>query len=675
MAAYFSKTLFLHNLKRFWLIAVAVFFVAFFSFIVPEFALRPHHAQQSILELLAPYSTIHVSIFSVITAIAMFGYLHRPKSAGFISSLPISRLGLYVTNWISGLTIMLGPMVLISTIYGIVLTGSPTQSDQFPIWIGMMIFAHLFFYSLAVFVVFLTGKPVMQVFLFAFMSAISLLVIVMGFFVADMFVFGYTDTSLDMPIYVVLLTPHFAIGALITNLNSPGDSISLLSILTLAIYPIFTALMIFFGYRLYRRRRTESAGDVIVHKGVRSTFKYLIGLLLGAILGFTLTEVLHNGSGLSFSMNVYVFSLTLSVVMFGSLGCLFTEMLIQKRLRVWKTAYKSMLFFSAGIVAIALFIRLDVVGYERRVPNPDDVVAVSFSTDRQRGSDVLFRDLSNPETTISSSGRGWELRLESYGYCCEKCFPLFLPPTWCENIIDEIRLRSFDYFESPEAILAATELHRAIIRDRRHLEMYSLGRRNQLHTNTFFLRYKMNDGRIITRQYIVPISENTPPPSVEYIFALYGQAEALEKRNRFANMPDDAIIWMGAQRYARYEQAPPLRSSRNAVRSPRLISDDNQAVILEALRQDIAAGTLGYLDVFTNYSFLYNRSQTLSENPETVILQLMYDPELVSIPAIFRENRMRCDVLDKHVQGFLQNIIVNAYNVNTMRVLRELGII
>jgi len=670
MAAYFSKTLFLQNLKRFWLIAVAVFFAAFSSFIVPEFALRPY-TQQSILEALAPYSTIHVSIFSVITAIAMFGYLHRPKSVGFISSLPISRLGIYITNWVSGLTIMLAPMMLISALYGIILIGSPVQEGHFLIWFGIMIFAHLFFYSMAVFAAFLTGKAVMQVFLFAFINIISVTVIAMGFFTADLFVFGFTDTSLGMPIYAALLTPHYAIGALIINLDSNGDSISLLSFLTMVLYPIFTALMVFFGYRLYRRRQIESAGDVIVHKTVRSIFKYLIGLFIGAVLGLIITEMLHSGSGLSFSMNIYVFCLTLSVIIFGSLGCLFAEMLIHKRLRVWKTAYKGMLLFSAGIIAIALFIRLDVVGYERRVPNPDDVVAVSFSTDRQRGNDVLFRDLSNLETTFSSSGRGWELRREVYSYCCEKCYPLFLPPTWCEAIINEIKLRAFDYFESPEAILAATELHRAIIRDRRHLEIYSLCERNH---NTFLLRYKMNDGRIITRQYIMPMNEYPPPLSVEYIFALYGQAEALEKRNRFANMPDEAIIWMSAKRYARYEHAPPLRRSRNAVRS-RLISDDNHSVILEALRQDIAAGTLGYLDVFTNYSFLYNRSQTLSENPETVILQLMYDPELVGVPAIFRESSLRCDVLGEHVQGFLQNIVVNAYNVNTMRVLRELGII
>jgi uncharacterized membrane protein YsdA (DUF1294 family) len=81
----------------------------------------------------------------------------------------------------------------------------------------------------------------------------------------------------------------------------------------------------------------ESAGSIIVHKPVRVFFKYLIALLMGAILGAILTSIIYAGNPLSVSE--LIITLAVSVIFFGSLGCLFTEMLIHKQLRVWKTAY------------------------------------------------------------------------------------------------------------------------------------------------------------------------------------------------------------------------------------------------------------------------------------------------------------------------------------------------
>jgi len=687
MAAYFSKTLYLRNLKRFWLISVAVFIVAFFAFVAAELGARGYRALflseldvefdiMYVLQPLATYCTVYIPIFSIITAIAMFGYLHKPRAAGFVSSLPISRLGLYITNWLSGLTVMLAPVLLVGIMYGALMIRQPIPPVFILIWPGIIIASHLFFLSFAVFTTFLTGKPVMQVFLFGLINAIAPIIGGIVQFIADTLIFGYMEglyTTILLP--VLILTPIAFMHVVITGFSSPEWVTSLSFLFTLSIYPILTALLMFFGYRLYRRRKIESAGDIIIHKPIRSVLKYFIGLLMGALLGSALASIVSSAN--NFSVSGYTICLAASVIVFGALGCLFAEMLIRKRLKVWKTAYKSMLFFAAGIVVIALFIRLDGTGYERRVPNPDNVAAVSFSTQVPRVTNILFHSEVDPDAFYISSGPGWTIRR---GTCCDKCYEAVggLTVPWSDEIVDEIKLRTFDYFESPEAIIAATELHRAIISDKRRLEDGASRSIWRPTGQTVYLTYIMNNGRIMTRRYMIPDDLFLSLSAADKFFELTGQTEAVNKRNRFTTLPDTAVLWMDAIWCESYPSISLRDQDMHTLNVA--IDGDDKAAILEALRQDAAAGTLGHIDNrgFVMDQFYYERSQTLTGSPETIIIRILYDFEAAGVPSAFEQDNVDIDPDDhdnnENINGLMQPIIINEYNVNTMRVLRDLGI-
>jgi len=681
MAEYFSEALYLRNLKRFWPLAVIVFVVAFFSFVLSEITARPFRAMMDpgfeidIIMPLARYSVSFVPIFSIITAIAMFGYLHRPKSAGFISSLPISRRGIYITNLLSGLTILLVPTIIIGIMHALLFIGQPVPLDHILMWFHAIIFAHLFFYSLAVFTTFLTGKPVMQAFLFAFLQGVAALFIGIGYGIADMMVFGYT-APFDPPMAIAILTPPYAIWAIITSLSSMGEIIATSStyvIVMWVMYPVLTVALLFFGYRLYKHRKIESAGTVIAHKAMRSTFKYIIGILMGAMLGFATTGIINLGDRLS--MSEFVITLTVSAIIFGALGCLFTEMLIKKRFRVWKTAGKSILFLTAGIVVVILFVRLDATGYERRTPNPNNVVAVSVSTQRFTENNVLFRDIVgevvNAEDGFATGGREWSIRT---GDCCIKCFGrLGGTIIWTEEMIDEIKLRTFDFFETPEAIAAAIELHRTIIENRRDLEDYALQWHLYRGGQIYYFTYRMSDGRIITRQYVIPDEAMEALGIVEPLLALYSQPEAVEKRNRFMALPDTAILLATATIESDFRNVAGIGARVHV--DPIAISGEALASVMEAMRKDAEEGTLGHIDIFGNLNVYYNQSTVLAENPVAIRLNIIYDFVATNIPEEFSTQRLRCPDAEESIEGLLQTIIITHYNTHTMQVLRELGII
>jgi len=677
MAEYFSKTLYLRNLKRFWLISAAVFIVAFFTFVSSEIVMRsirpvqlPNDAASYIFPVLANYCSIFIPILSIITAIAMFGYLYRLRTAGFVSSLPISRLGLYITNWLSGLTIMLAPTLLIGIIYGALLIERLVPIGYFLIWLGILIAAHIFFYSMAVFTAFLTGKALMQAFLFAFLNIVSVGLMGIGYFVAEMTVFGYAGgfpQGLQIP--ATLLTPIYMTRNMIENIDLSGAPFSLVLIMSWAAYPVYTALFMFFGYRLYRRRRIESAGSIILHKPVQSTFKYLISLFTGSLFGFGFTMIISSGS--NFSLYGFVICLIASVIAFGAIGCLFTEMLIHKRIRVWKTAYKSMLFFAAGIAVITLFIYFDGTGYERRVPNPDNVAAVSFSTVRPNVSNsVLFNDYGVSSADLWRSGRGWDMS----GSChCDKCLSDRRDFVWTDEIVDEIKQRTFDYFESPEAIAAAVNLHRAIISGKHHMvdraiiQSIDIGPR-------YFLTYKMKNGSTFSRQYIMHDYLLSTLDAADLMLALHGQPEAVNKRNRFASIPDTAVLWARATLYPNFMGVlyPGVRLADGLEYF--YMPEDVAPSVLEAMRQDVAAGTLGYLDTFRNNSLYFSRSATLSANPQIIVIEIIYDSDAAGVPSVFMETYRVCADTEERIEGLIQVVFVDANNENTLRAFRELGV-
>jgi len=674
MAAYFSRTLFRRNLTRFWPLAAACLIVSFFVFIVPEAGSSryiywyPNYVK-NIMSSLTVFCAVFVPIMSILSAIAVYGYLHNPRASGFVSSLPVTRLGLYITNWLSGLTLMLAPMLLVGVLYGFVLMGQPVPSGDYFRWMGALVLSNLLFFSMAAFCTFLTGSPVMQAFLFALINFVSIAIYAIVAFVASRLVYGFPDAFINPSESLVMwLTPTFAIGTMIESL-SPHSTYIEFSILPWLGYLVFAAAVAVFGYHMYRCRRIESAGDIIVHKPIRSVFKYVVGLLLGVFLGFMVTEFMGGGRGLS--MPAFAVWLTISTVFFGSLGCLFSEMLIQKRLRVWKTAWKGILIYGAAIVAIVLFIRLDGTGYERRVPDPGDVTAVTITRWRNRYDVLIYGEQEG--RYYSRGGNNWSLSWEYTEYRREHGLPIFT-----NDIIEEAKLRTPEYFETPDAIGAAVRLHQSIIGDKRRLESSMWNRSSW----TYQLTYKMKDGSIINREYTLSFSERPLLESTASFLTLINHPEAVGKRNRFLTLPDSALqgIAITSSAYWGYED---YLSSSSALSPSRLrsgavsVAEDEMPILMDALRNDAAAGTIGYVnlsDLPITYSYLYPQ-----ERMDTLLIELVYEPVRLGIPWAFEPDVLYTDFDEfasyegrKTIVGFRVAITIDERCVNTVRALREI---
>jgi len=332
------------------------------------------------------------------------------------------------------------------------------------------------------------------------------------------------------------------------------------------------------------------------------------------------------------------------------------------------------------MVALALFIRLDGTGYERRVPNPDDVAAVSVSR-WYRTNDVLIR--GEEGTNYWRSGNNWSLSWDYIEHRRSLGLPVFT-----DEIINEIKIRTPDYFESPEAIRAAVDLHQSIIGDKASLEGSRWGRS----TWTYYLTYKMNDGREINREYTLSFSETPLLESAASLLKVFNQPEAVNKRNRFLTLPDSALrgaavsISRGAD-YYEYDYYSPYMSVPRPSRMAQeytIVTDDDLFIIMDAVRRDAAAGNIGYVNlhdlpvpVYPSYYYDSYRG-----SPTTALIELIYSEYAARVPPAFASDSIYEDIFSdiyveiyeeaRVISGLKLTLVINENCIHTMAAFREL---
>lgn len=380
---WFSSTLFLKNLTRFW--PIWALYGAIWFLILPVGILNGHTGAFSPLSysydpvvphlyvLLSIRSGVFLSaIFGILAAMAVFSYLCSPRACGLLHALPIRREGLFFTNYLSGLAFFLLPILAVAllTLAAQVYVSGTAELTALFLWVWCQALMALFFFSLGAFCAMLTGHLLA---LPAFYAALNLLVVgLYGLYeqLAGRLLFGYT-TDPEMGRWVEWLTPVLCYSNSLGCTGSPDYRLT--GLLSVFVYGFAGVLLAAAALLLYRRRPLEAAGDVVVLRWLRPLFRWCIGLLAGVYLGCFLWEVLFPGR-----MTVW---LLLGCILFaGAVGYFAAEMLLRKTFRVLRRSGRGCGCFLAVLTLFFAALALDVTGYETRVPSPEEVADVTIET-------------------------------------------------------------------------------------------------------------------------------------------------------------------------------------------------------------------------------------------------------------------------------------------------------
>lgn len=395
----FNSTLFRKNLSRYWpLWGLASFGGAMFPLAMLLELLHNGFRFWSPLETRQAYYTVLsygvpvISIvYAILCAMAVWSYLYNARSVGMMHTLPIRREGLFVTNVLSGLTMMAIPYAVTGVLLVLVtmLFGGFEPVGVLVTVLGVM-GESLFFFGLATFCAFIVGNVFMLPALYGLLNFIAVLTDFMVNLLAQGFCFGlnssYSGTVewLSPVVYLVQkISPNnsYETQWVTDRLGGQRYETSVLTSVTLengwliAAYAAAGAALLGLAWLLYRRRRSESAGDVVAVGWMKPVFRYGCAVYAAILGGRLLYALLWD----SFQSGRYftVLPMILCMIAGGAVGYYAASMLLAKTPRVFKTTWKGMLAVALGCAALCGAMKCDLFGVVRRVPAPDSVKLVN----------------------------------------------------------------------------------------------------------------------------------------------------------------------------------------------------------------------------------------------------------------------------------------------------------
>ena len=404
----FNATLYKKNLTRFW--PVWALYLVIWMFALPfDLVLSGHSnpvlnfSQRQVLRSVQNVGLALAVAFGLLVAVAVWSYLYNNRSAGFMHTLPVRREGLFLTNFLSGLTFFVGSnlIIFLMTLVGEILCDCVAMKPLL-IWLAAVTLMDLFFFCFATFCAMFTGHILGLPAYYGVLSVLSVALVSLLDAAFSRFVFGYdgiegvytvarwlSPVANLIEIVRVRRVQEVAVGLA----DAPGhyefEGLGLI-----LIYAVAGLLLAALALVVYRRRHMERSGDAITVSWVRPVFQYGVAFCCALAFGVVFFEMF---SGV---LPETAWVMLLLMLVSGAVGYFLARMVLEKSFRVFG-CWKGCLPFLAVLVVLVCGMELDVTGFERRVPDFAQVESVSvdgiYTMPDDTGSYFSVWENSNPE--------------------------------------------------------------------------------------------------------------------------------------------------------------------------------------------------------------------------------------------------------------------------------------
>ena len=558
--SYFNGTLFRRNLSRFWpLWGLASFLGALVPLALLLQTLRRsaegYPAENALSFTSFYYGAVGYALpvisllYAILCAMAVWNYLYNSRSVGLMHSLPIRREGLFLTNFLSGMAMLLLPYVatgglcvLYSLLYGCFdLTG-------LAVTVAAVLGESLFYFGSATLVAFLVGNVFALPALYFLLHFLFVLLDWLVSAFSRGFLFGvsgdYSGTVewLSPTVYLLRrVQPACTYEEVSRRTESTGEiwyehvltEVHLEGLWVVGVYALAGLVMLALAWLLYRRRRSESAGDVVAVGPVKPLFRFGLAALAALLGGIALYELFwQNLAG-----GRYFEALPMAVCMAaaGAIGYYGASMLLAKSLRVFRGSWKGLALVLCACAALCGALEFDLPGVEKRVPEQEEVETMDLQV---AGNSYTFY----PEEE--------------------------------EALLEQVR-----------TLHSAIAAERDSIIERQESWWGETDRETMVRLR---LTYRLKNGRMVKRSYDLPLSQKQMAQAGTYENLLDAliNGEAMKAKRLHLNDPEYQAA--GGYLY------------RNADNRDFDLNSREAAAILEALGQDVQEGTWGTHDWFTH---------------------------------------------------------------------------
>ena len=559
--SFFNGTLFRKNLTRFWpLWGGASFLGSLFplamllqlvrdrGYFLAGDPLEFANAYYNVVAYAVPILSL---LYAILCAMLVWSYLYNARSVGLMHTLPITRTGLFVTNFLSGMAMMLIPYavtgllcILISLAYG------GFDAVSLLVTILCVLGESFFYFASATFVAFMVGNVFALPAVYFLLHFLAVLLDWLLSMFAGNFIFGldkWYSGVVEWLSPTVYLENHVCVNSTYETITTQTSltgaysetnrltAVSMENFWLIGVYALVGVAFLALAYVLYTRRRSESAGDVVAVGWMKPVFRFGLAALAALLGGQALYALFWS----NFQDGRYYDLLPMTVCMLvaGAIGYYAASMLLAKSLRVFRGSWKGLALVAAGCVALCCVLRFDLLGISRRVPEAGQVENVEF-------------------------------------YAAENTYTLY--PGEDDALLEQVR-----------------SLHKAIVADQDYVRTYEDSDRRYLAvsddtmTETYIrFIYTLNNGLKVERRYNLPLTEYRMEQESTYDDLLDTLVNSEPMKAKRLHAGDDRYTVNSGNLY--------LETSGDYFD----LSSRECAAILDAIVKDAASGTWGDYDWF-----------------------------------------------------------------------------
>lgn len=375
--SFFNAGIFKSMLKRFWPLWTAYFAVWFMCLPLPLLVARLQGIKESAVTVVAAAmkTSVDASVVSgflmgILAAMAVFGFLYNSRSCGMIASTPVRREAVFCSAYLAGVLPVLAANLFIAVLNWLFTLSSGIEGacifKMNAILFAVNSLEFLIFFSIAAFIAMLTANIVALPALYLIFNFVFLGMEYVVRMLYGMFVFGYNelpDCILEFMSPLIYLFTRIGLSATKTAVTLTNWS-ALLGYIIAAVVLTAAALL------LYRKRRMESAGDVIAVKSLRPVFKFCVTACSALCFGLLFFVII---SSLFTSLSTSMLVLSAGLIIGAFIGYFASEMLLKKSFHVFKGNWKGFVITAVLCIVFAFVCVTDLFDLSSRLPDIDDI--------------------------------------------------------------------------------------------------------------------------------------------------------------------------------------------------------------------------------------------------------------------------------------------------------------
>lgn len=324
------------------------------------------------------FAPAFIMCYAILCAMVVWSYLCSARSVGMMHALPVDRRCLYLTGTMAGLAMLVIPFAVVGGLLCLVMACfggfAPLAVLETVAAVLLMI---LLFFGLATVCAMITGNIFAIPVLYLLINFLAPLLDALVGSMTSLFLMGVegSGTGLTFLSPVMAIYENFTYTAEYDNMTGEWAELRLEGMAVVAVCGLLGAALLALGYLMYRRRQSESAGDVVAFRFLRPVFRYGLALLSALSLGRLLYAMLWESV---FQKGLYadVVPMGVSLALAGIVGYYVASMLLEKSRRVFRGSWPGVLTVCAGAVILCCLVSVDFFGVEAWVPEKDEVASV-----------------------------------------------------------------------------------------------------------------------------------------------------------------------------------------------------------------------------------------------------------------------------------------------------------